>query len=114
MACPSSPSGADIGALLPELAGGTVSMRGGGHDDERTSHRVAVLGAGVMGTAIATLAIGRGLPVVLVDVDEATLAAAPREVSQQLRLARLMGALPAAGADRRAGTPGRPLRTSRT
>jgi methoxymalonate biosynthesis protein len=57
-------------------------------------HRLAVLGAGVMGTGIATLAVGRGLPVVLVDVDEATLARARTGVAGQLRLAKLMGSLP--------------------
>ncbi len=34
---------------------------------------VAVLGAGVMGTGISTLIVGQGLPIVLVDVDEAAL-----------------------------------------
>jgi methoxymalonate biosynthesis protein len=55
---------------------------------------LAVLGAGVMGTAIATLAIGRGLAVTLVDVDAGALERARRTVPQQLRMARLMGALP--------------------
>jgi methoxymalonate biosynthesis protein len=55
---------------------------------------LAVLGAGVMGTGIATLATGTGLPVVLVDVDEAVLAAARASVRQQSRLAALMGSLP--------------------
>ncbi len=57
-------------------------------------HRLAVLGAGVMGTGIATLAIGRGLPVVLVDIDEQILDKARTQVAAQLRLARLMDALP--------------------
>jgi methoxymalonate biosynthesis protein len=55
---------------------------------------IAVLGAGVMGTGIATLALGSGLPVVLVDVDEDTLARARERVADQCRLARMMGALP--------------------
>jgi methoxymalonate biosynthesis protein len=55
---------------------------------------LAVLGAGVMGTGIATLATGTGLPVVLVDVDEAVLAGARARVRQQSRLAALMGVLP--------------------
>lgn len=59
------------------------------------SGRLAVLGAGVMGTGIATLAAGCGLPVVLVDVDTERLELARAEVRQQLRLARLMGAFPA-------------------
>lgn len=65
---------------------------------QQSGHRVAVLGAGVMGAGIATLAAGRGLPVTLVDVDESRLAAARASVSQQLRLAQLMGALPRGGA----------------
>lgn len=60
--------------------------------------RLAVLGAGVMGTAIATLAIGRGFAVTLLDVDADALERARRTVPQQLRMARLMGALPR-GAD---------------
>jgi methoxymalonate biosynthesis protein len=60
--------------------------------------RLAVLGAGVMGTAIATLAIGRGFAVTLLDVDAGALERARRAVPQQLRMARLMGALPR-GAD---------------
>jgi methoxymalonate biosynthesis protein len=61
------------------------------------NHRIGVLGAGVMGAAIATLAIGHGVPVVLVDVDDETLAKAREEVRQQLKLARLMGKLPRRG-----------------
>src|SRR5688500_15390859 len=61
------------------------------------NHRIGVLGAGVMGAAIATLAVGHGVPVVLVDVDEETLAKARKEVRQQLKLARLMGKLPRTG-----------------
>lgn len=59
--------------------------------------KIGVLGAGVMGAAIATLAIGHGVPVVLVDVDDDTLAKARKEVRQQLKLARLMGKLPRTG-----------------
>lgn len=61
------------------------------------NHRIGVLGAGVMGAAIATLAVGHGVPVVLVDVDDETLAKARKEVRQQLKLARLMGKLPRTG-----------------
>ena len=60
---------------------------------------VTVLGAGVMGTAIAALVVGHGLPVTLVDVDEEKLTRARAEVAKQLRLAHLMGALTM-------GTPG--------
>lgn len=55
---------------------------------------IAVVGAGVMGTGIATLTVGHGLPVVLVDVDEAVLERARAAVANGLRHARLMGALP--------------------
>jgi methoxymalonate biosynthesis protein len=61
-------------------------------------HRLAIVGAGVMGTNIATLAIGHGIPVVLVDVSDAVLARARQTITQKLRHAQLMGALP----------PGRP------
>ena len=63
--------------------------------NEQTSGRVAVLGAGVMGTGIAALAVGSGVSVVLVDVDEERLAKARAEVAQQLRLAQFLGHLPA-------------------
>jgi methoxymalonate biosynthesis protein len=56
--------------------------------------RLAVVGAGVMGTGIATLAVGHGLPVVLIDVDDARLTEARARVEQQLRLAHMMGSLP--------------------
>ncbi|WP_306215207.1 3-hydroxyacyl-CoA dehydrogenase family protein, partial [Actinoplanes sp. RD1] len=58
-----------------------------------TTPQVTVLGAGVMGTAIAALATGHGLDVVLVDVEQAALDAARTEVPRQRRLAQLMGAL---------------------
>ncbi len=57
--------------------------------------RLAVLGAGVMGTGIAALATGSGIPVLLVDVDAQRLAAARAEVTRQVRLAQFMGHLPA-------------------
>ncbi|WP_424186822.1 3-hydroxyacyl-CoA dehydrogenase family protein [Actinokineospora sp. G85] len=53
--------------------------------------RVAILGAGVMGTGIATLAVGSGLPVVLVDLDEERLGRARADIAAQTRLGRLMG-----------------------
>ncbi|MFI9328364.1 3-hydroxyacyl-CoA dehydrogenase family protein [Kitasatospora sp. NPDC052868] len=58
-----------------------------------TGPRIAVLGAGVMGTGIATLAVGHGLPVTLVDVDPDVVAQAPGKVRAQLRLAQLTGRL---------------------
>ena len=59
-----------------------------------TGIRLAILGAGVMGTAIATLAVGRGLPVTLTDTDRSKVDSAGDSVRQQLRLAQLMGKLP--------------------
>ncbi|WP_310970070.1 MULTISPECIES: 3-hydroxyacyl-CoA dehydrogenase family protein [unclassified Amycolatopsis] len=59
-----------------------------------SGERLAVLGAGVMGTAIATLAAGHGLPVTVVDVDPARLEAVEADIRGQLRLAQLMGKLP--------------------
>ncbi|MGW0890099.1 3-hydroxyacyl-CoA dehydrogenase family protein [Saccharopolyspora sp. NPDC002578] len=55
---------------------------------------LVVLGAGVMGLGIATLARGHGLAVELVDVDGAARDRARAAVDRQLRLARLMGVLP--------------------
>jgi len=51
-----------------------------------------------MGTNIATLAIGHGVPVVLIDVGDPVLARARQTITQKLRHAQLMGVLP----------PGRP------
>ncbi|MFD8965808.1 3-hydroxyacyl-CoA dehydrogenase family protein [Streptomyces sp. NPDC059568] len=61
-------------------------------------HRLAVIGAGVMGKGITTLAVGHGLPVVLVDLDENVLGKARTDIANQLRLARMMGKLPREGA----------------
>ncbi|HEY2242468.1 MAG TPA: 3-hydroxyacyl-CoA dehydrogenase family protein [Streptosporangiaceae bacterium] len=57
-------------------------------------HRLAIIGGGVMGTNIATLAVGHGIPVVLVDVSETVLAGAATTVAGKLRHAQLMGTLP--------------------
>lgn len=62
--------------------------------ESHAARPLAVLGAGVMGCGITTLALGFGLPVVLVDVDEDKLASARRTIARALRLAALMGALP--------------------
>ncbi|MEU0939851.1 MULTISPECIES: 3-hydroxyacyl-CoA dehydrogenase family protein [unclassified Embleya] len=59
--------------------------------------QLAVFGAGVMGIGITTLAVGRGVPVVLVDVDPARLGNARERVRDELRLAHMMGALPRGG-----------------
>jgi len=58
------------------------------------THTLAVLGAGVMGVGITTLALGHGLPVHLVDVDQERLARARERIAEELRLAQLLGALP--------------------
>ncbi|RDG36866.1 3-hydroxyacyl-CoA dehydrogenase family protein [Streptomyces corynorhini] len=55
---------------------------------------ITVLGAGVMGRAITTLALGRGIDVALVDVSADVLAKARAEITQQLRHGRFMGAFP--------------------
>jgi methoxymalonate biosynthesis protein len=59
-----------------------------------TEHRIAVLGGGVMGTAIATLVVGQGLQATVVEVDAEKLGQVRAKVDRQLQLARLMGHLP--------------------
>jgi methoxymalonate biosynthesis protein len=61
---------------------------------DQPDHRLALVGAGVMGTNITALAIGHGVPVVLVDVNEDVLARARQAIAQKLRHAQLMGTLP--------------------
>jgi methoxymalonate biosynthesis protein len=53
---------------------------------------LVVLGAGVMGTGIATLALVHGTPVTLVDTSAETLAAAKPIIAKGRRMAQLMGA----------------------
>jgi len=60
---------------------------------DQAEQRLAVLGAGVMGVAIATLAVGHGMPVVVVETDEARREGAPGRVAMQLRMAQLLGGL---------------------
>jgi methoxymalonate biosynthesis protein len=60
-----------------------------------TGRTLAIVGAGVMGVGIATLAVGHGVPVLLLDISEERLRQAQQAVRQELRLARLMGKLPA-------------------
>jgi methoxymalonate biosynthesis protein len=60
-----------------------------------SQHRLAVIGAGVMGTNISALAMGHGVGVVLVETDPYALAAAKTTIRQKLRHAQLMGVLPA-------------------
>lgn len=61
---------------------------------DQPEHRLAIVGGGVMGTNIAALATGHGLPVVLVDVGADVLARASAAIAGKLRHAQLMGALP--------------------
>ncbi|ONI75277.1 3-hydroxyacyl-CoA dehydrogenase [Actinosynnema sp. ALI-1.44] len=68
---------------------------------ETHQHRLAVVGAGVMGTNITALALGHGVDVTLVDVDEQVLATARRTIRQKLKHAQLLETLPA---DRPQGT----------
>ncbi|KWT56609.1 3-hydroxyacyl-CoA dehydrogenase [Streptomyces albus subsp. albus] len=63
-------------------------------EEEWGDGQLAIVGAGVMGTALATLAVGRGLPVLLTDVSKEQLERARGAVRQQLRHARLLGKLP--------------------
>jgi methoxymalonate biosynthesis protein len=55
---------------------------------------LAIVGAGVMGTGLAALAVGHGHDVVLVEADQRALATAAERVAGQVRLARLCGAFP--------------------
>lgn len=59
--------------------------------------KIAIFGAGTMGVGIATLAVGSGVPVVLVDVDADQLGSARGRVRRELRMAHMMGALPKSG-----------------
>ena len=59
-------------------------------------HALTVLGGGVMGVGISTLALGHGLPVHLVDLDRTRLDRARDRIADELRLAQLLGALPPA------------------
>jgi methoxymalonate biosynthesis protein len=80
--------------LAPEEPGRLDATPAMASVTDPTAHRLAVLGAGVMGTNIATLAIGHGMPVVLIDIDQDVIDAARGKVANQLRHAQLMGALP--------------------
>lgn len=56
--------------------------------------RLAVVGAGTMGTGIAALAVGHGIPTVVLDIDPARRAACRAEVTRQVRLGQMMDGLP--------------------
>ncbi|MEU9124682.1 3-hydroxyacyl-CoA dehydrogenase family protein [Streptomyces sp. NPDC048506] len=62
--------------------------------DNNADGPIVVVGAGVMGTAIAALAVGHGYRVTLIDHAPEARAAAPDKVGLQVRTARMMGALP--------------------
>lgn len=64
-------------------------------DQDQQEHRLAVIGGGVMGTNIAALGLGHGVPVVLVEVDDEHAEAARLTVRQKLKHAQLLGVLPA-------------------
>jgi methoxymalonate biosynthesis protein len=59
-----------------------------------TTDPLVIVGAGVMGTGIAALALGHGTPVVLVDVSPGVLDRARALIRSQLRHGQLMGAFP--------------------
>jgi methoxymalonate biosynthesis protein len=61
---------------------------------DQTGHRLAIIGAGVMGTNISALAMGHGVSVVLVDVNEDVLKQARTTIKQKLRHGQLMGVFP--------------------
>lgn len=56
---------------------------------------LVVIGGGVMGSSIATLALGHGRPVLLIDSDAEALGQARSRIGQQLKHAQLLDALPA-------------------
>lgn len=62
---------------------------------DQPEHRLAIIGGGVMGTNIATLATGFGIPVTLIDISDDVLAKTRATIRQKLRHAQLMSALPA-------------------
>ncbi|WP_439678341.1 3-hydroxyacyl-CoA dehydrogenase family protein [Embleya sp. MST-111070] len=64
------------------------------NDTSGVGQRLAVLGAGVMGSGIAALAIGHGIAVSLIDPDRRRLDEAPARIERMVRLGRLLSALP--------------------
>ncbi|MFG2638567.1 3-hydroxyacyl-CoA dehydrogenase family protein [Streptomyces sp. NPDC048362] len=76
--------------------------------EPRQTGYLVILGAGVMGTGIGTVALGHGFDVLLVDPDPDQLARAEAGIDRGLRLAQLMGRLPDGmdwGALRTSGSP---------
>lgn len=60
----------------------------------QTAHRLAIFGAGTMGVGIAAMAIGHGVPVILIEIDEAAYASAHTRVGRQTRHAQLLAGTP--------------------
>jgi methoxymalonate biosynthesis protein len=96
----------DVGSLHdpnPETHGKVYAQRGrfledamgAGMTRNSEEHRLVVLGGGVMGSAIAALAVGHGAQVLLVDTDDLVSARVAGSVEKQVRHARLLSALPA-------------------
>ncbi|MFD9941088.1 3-hydroxyacyl-CoA dehydrogenase family protein [Nonomuraea sp. NPDC059023] len=63
-------------------------------DTEQSAHRLTIIGAGTMGVGIATMAIGHGVPVVLVETGTLARDSAYTRVRQQTRHAQLLGGTP--------------------
>jgi methoxymalonate biosynthesis protein len=55
---------------------------------------LVVVGAGVMGTSITTMAIAHGISVMLIDIDANQLGRASHQIATQLRHGRLLSKLP--------------------
>jgi methoxymalonate biosynthesis protein len=55
---------------------------------------LVVVGAGVMGTSITTMALAHGVSVVLIDTDASQIDKARRQIATQLRHGRLLSKLP--------------------
>jgi len=62
--------------------------------DQQSVAPLGIVGAGTMGTGIAALAVGNGIPAILMDIDEAQLAKATAAVPRCVRLGQLTGGLP--------------------
>ena len=61
------------------------------------AYRLMILGAGVMGCGVAALALGHGVPVVLVDTEQRALDCARRLIAEHLHEGRAMGTIPVGG-----------------
>ncbi len=63
-----------------------------GADRNGRADRPVIVGAGVMGTGIAAMMLGQGLPVVLLEQDPSVRASAAERVRRQIRHGNLLGA----------------------